>query len=86
MSNTYRATSGRGEALYGTEPFEAEFTAADERDELDGGHLEIVPRPYKVLVNNFAEGKQGSVVKLALPIDREKALVDGWIVERSDKK
>jgi hypothetical protein len=84
--NTYKATSDRGKAIYGDETFEAEFTALDERDELEGGHLVIVPRPYRVLVNNYDAGKQGEVVDLALRVDQERALVGGGIVARADSK
>ena len=84
MSNTYLPVSDRAKALHGTEPFEADLTPPDEQDQLDGGHLEIVPRPYRVLVNNFAEGEQGETVDLALQVERERALVDGGIVERAD--
>lgn len=84
MPNTYRPISDRAKALYGEKDFEADYTAVDERDHLDGGHLEIVPRPYKVLVNNFAEGEQGSTVDLALPVENEKALLEGGILEREE--
>jgi hypothetical protein len=84
MANTYRPVSARAKALHGEEPFEAEFTPSEERDELDGGHLEIVPRPYRVLVDNYAAGKQGDVVDLALLVENEGALLAGGFLERSD--
>lgn len=83
-TNTYRPVSDRAKALHGEDAFEAEFTAAEERDQLDGGHLEIVPRPYRVLSDNYAAGKQGDVVDLALPVDIEAALVSGGHLERAD--
>lgn len=84
MPNTYLPVSDRAQAIHGDNPFEADYSAADERDQIDGGHLEIVPRPYRVLVNNFAEGKQGDTVSLALPVETEKALLEGKILERAD--
>ena len=86
MSNTYRPVSDRAKALHGDDPVELDLDAVAERDELDAGHLEIVPRPYRVLVNNFESGEQGSTVDLALPVDREAALVQGGIVERTAPK
>lgn len=85
MANTYRPVSARAKALNGDGPFEADFTPAEERDQLDGGHLEIVPRPYRVLSNNFAAGKQGANVDLALLVEAEAALLQGGHIERVDK-
>jgi hypothetical protein len=84
MPNTYRPVSDRAKALHGTDDLDLDLTAIEERDELDGGHLEIVPRLYKVLVNNFAAGEQGSTVELALPVENEKALLVGGILERDE--
>ena len=84
MTNTYRPVSDRAKAIHGEDPFEADFTPADERDQLEGGHLEIVPRPYEVLVNNFADGEQGATVDLALKVEQEAALLSGGILKRSD--
>jgi len=86
MPNTYRAVSDRAKSLHGEEPFEADLPATEERDQLEGGHLEIVPRTYRVLVNNFAEGEQGSTVDLALVVENESALLAGGILERDDPK
>lgn len=84
--NTYRALSARAKALHGDEPFAAELSAAEERDQLDGGHLEIVPRSYEVLSNNYSAGKQGDVVDLALAVEIEAALISGGHIKRTDKK
>lgn len=83
-ANTYRPVSDRAKALHGDEDFEAEFSVIEERDQLEGGHLEIVPRPYKVLSDNYSAGKQGDVVDLALPVEIEAALVSGGHLERAD--
>jgi hypothetical protein len=82
-ANTYRAVSARGKALHGEGVFEAEFSVSDEADQLNGGHLEIVPRAYEVLSNSFAAGKQGSVIDLALLVEQEAALVQGGHIERA---
>ena len=84
MSNTYRAVSDRAKALHDPAEFEADLSATEEADEISGGHLEIVPRPYRVLVNNFAEGKQDETVALALRVENEAALLAGGILERAD--
>src|SRR5689334_13852157 len=84
MPNTYRPVSDRAKALYGSVDLELDLSATDERDALEGGHLEIVPRPYKVLVNNYEAGEQGETVDLALPVDQEAALLSGGILERHD--
>jgi len=82
MTNTYRAVSDRGRAIYGDDVFEATWDATTERDELIAGHLEIVPRKYKVLSNNYAAGKQGSTVEAALLVELEAALIAGGHIER----
>lgn len=83
--NTYRAISDRAKALHDPAEFEADLSATEEADELSGGHLEIVPRPYKVLSNNFSAGKQGDTVDLALLVEQEAALIEGGHIERVDK-
>lgn len=83
-ANTYRAVSDRARAVHGEDPFEADLSATEERDQLSGGHLEIVPRPYRVLSNNFAAGEQDAVVDLALPAETEAALIGGGHLERVD--
>lgn len=83
---TYRATSARAVALHGKDEFDAELTAAEEADQLSAGHLEIVPRAYRVLSNNYSAGKQGDVVDLALPVETEAALIQGGHIERVEDK
>jgi hypothetical protein len=84
MSNLYLPVSARAKALHGEKPFEADLSAAEEADQLAGAHLEIVPRAYKVLSNNFAAGKQGSTVELALQVENEAALIEGGHIERAE--
>jgi hypothetical protein len=86
VSNTYKALSPAAEAAYAKGVFEAEFTPAEEQDRLASGLLEIDPRTYRVLSNNYAAGKQGDVVDLALLVEHEAALVQGGHIERVDAK
>ena len=86
MSNIYRPVSDRAKAQYGSDDVERDLSAADESDMLAAGHLEIVPRPYKILVNNYEAGDQGDTVDLALRVDQEAALVSGGILERVEAK
>jgi hypothetical protein len=84
--STYRPTSDRAKALYGDDDVDLDLSATDEADALQGGHLALVPRPFKVLVNNYEAGVQGDVVDLALHVDQEAALVSGGILERAEPK
>lgn len=84
--NTYKPVSARAKALYGSDDFDTELSAAEERDQLEAGHLEIVPREYEVLSNNLAAGKQGEEVTLALPVETEAALIEGGHIKRVEKK
>ena len=83
MGNMYRAVSDLGAHLYG-EGGELELTAVEEKDALDGKHLELVPRKYRVLSNNYAAGKQGDEVSLALLVEHEASVL-GVHIERVDK-
>ncbi len=83
MTNTYKALSEIGEHYYGTGELDLSVTA--EKDALDAGHLEIVPREYKVLSYRFAAGELGDVIKLALRVETENALIQGGHIERVDK-
>jgi hypothetical protein len=84
MTNTYRAVSGYGKAIYGDDVFEGDFTTAEEQDHLNGKHLELVPRKYKVLSDNFAAGAQGSEIEAAYPVEIE-AMLSGVHIERVEK-
>jgi hypothetical protein len=86
MANTYKTTSVVGEHHFGDEPSEQTFTATEERDWLDGGHLALVPHKYRVLSDNYAAGEQGAEVELALLVEVEQALVSGGHLERIDPK
>ena len=82
MANTYKAKSARGEALYGEDVVDLDLTATEEADALGAGVLELVPRAYRVLSNNYAAGEQGSEVELALLVEHEAALIQGGHLER----
>jgi hypothetical protein len=85
MTNTYKALSDVGEHYFGKGVVEADLSPAEEQDALGGGHLEIVPRKYRVLSDNYEAGKQGDVVDLALLVEHESALLQGGHIERVDK-
>jgi len=61
MGNAYRPVSDRARALFGEDVFAADLTATEESDQIAGGHLEIVPRAYRVLSDNYSAGKQDTV-------------------------
>jgi hypothetical protein len=82
MSNTYRALSKAAEAMYADGVFEHDFTPDGEQDALNSGLLELVPRKYKVLSNNFAAGEQGSEIEAAYPMEIEQAYLTGGHLER----
>jgi hypothetical protein len=84
MTNTYKPTSAYGRAIFGDDVFDGDFDAAEEKDHLDGGHLEIVPRKYEVLSDNFSGGRKGSEYTAALVKDVEAALLAGYHLRRAD--
>lgn len=84
MTNTYKATSTYGKAIFGEDIFDGDFEASEEKDHLDGGHLEIVPRKYEVLSDNFTGGSKGSEYTAALVKDVEDALIAGYHLRRMD--
>jgi hypothetical protein len=86
MTNTYKALSAVGEHYFGEGVVDLDLTASEEQDALNGGHLEIVPRTYRVLSDNYAAGKQGESVELALLKEHEAALIQGGHIERVDDK
>jgi len=86
MSRLYTPVSDRAKTIHGEDDFEAEFSAAEEADQIAGGHLSIVPCAYRVLSDNYEAGGQGEVVDLALSIDREAHLIAGGHIERADEK
>ena len=84
MTNTYRAISVVGEHYFGEGVSELDLSPSEEQDAISGGHLEIVPRKYRVLSDNYTAGKQGDFVDLALLKELEAALVAGGHLERID--
>jgi len=68
------------------EEFECEFPVDEERNYLDGGLLEIVPREYKVVGTSVVHGHQpGESFLMALPRGEEELLL-GYHLERVDAK
>ena len=82
MANTYRALSPAAVAAFAGGVFEAEYTATEERDHLASGLIEIVPRTYRVLSNNYSAAAQGETFDGALLVDHESALIQGGHIER----
>lgn len=85
MTNTYKATSVVGEHYFGDGVVEVDLSPAEEYDAINGGHLQVVPRTYRVLADNYEAGKQGELVELALLKEHEQALIQGGHLERVDK-
>jgi uncharacterized lipoprotein YddW (UPF0748 family) len=83
--NTYRATSPAAVAAFSEGVFERDFSVTEEKDWLDSGLLELVPRTYKVLSNNYATAGQGETFEAAFLIEIEAALIQGGHLERVDK-
>jgi hypothetical protein len=86
MGNTYRATSPATVAAYAEGTFEHEFTPSEEADALGSGLLELVPRTYLQLSNNFTAAKQGETFEAAFVVEQEAALIQGGHIERVDEK
>jgi hypothetical protein len=70
--------------MFGENEFDADLTVVEERDQVDNGHLMIIPRPYLVTSDNYAGGEEGDVVWLALPMETEQALIFGGHLEPED--
>jgi hypothetical protein len=86
MANTYRALTPAAVGAFAEGVFEREFTVMQEKDWLDSGLLELVPRTYRVLSDNYEAGRPGDLVELALLIENEAALIFGGHIERVDSK
>ena len=83
--NTYKATSPAAAAAFADGVFEREFTPSEEKDWLDSGLLELVPRTYRVLSNNYSAGGQGETFEGSYLVENEAALIQGGHIERVDK-
>lgn len=84
MTNIYKATSAVGEHYFGAGVSEQDLSVSEERDAVNGGHLAVVPRKYQILSDNYAAGKQGAVVELALLKENEAGLIQGGHLARVD--
>lgn len=86
MTNRYKPVSDRAKATYGEEEFEAVLSPAEEQDAVSSGHLERVPRRYKVLSDNYTAAgvPQGETFEAAYPVENEAALIFGGHIERVD--
>lgn len=79
--NRYRALTPQAVAAFGEGELELELTAAQEADAINSGLLEIVPRKYRAVSNNY-EVPQNEVFEAALLVDVETALVEGGHIQR----
>lgn len=86
QTQNYRVLSVRGVLGYEQgEEFERAFTVDEERDYLDRGQLEIVPREYRVVGPNEVNGvKAPDTFTAAMRIENERQLLDGGQIERVD--
>jgi hypothetical protein len=85
MTNTYKAISVVGEHYFGEGVVELDLSVVEEKDALSSHHLEIVPRKYQVLSDNYEAGEQGAMVELALLKENEAALIQGGHIARVDE-
>lgn len=85
MTNTYKSISEVGKHYYGDGVTELDLSATEEQDALNGGHLQLVARTYRVLSDRYEAGRQGELVELALLKETEQALIQGRHIERVDK-
>ncbi len=83
--NTYRATSPAAVAAFADGVFERDFTVTEEKDWIDSGLVELVPRTYRVLSNNYSAAAQGQTFEGVFLIENEAALIQGGHIERVDK-
>jgi hypothetical protein len=82
--NTYKATSEYGLAIYGEGDFDLDLSAAEERDLLLAGHLEIVPRAYLSTSRRY-EVPQGETFEAAMLVEQEAMLVAGGHIARVEE-
>jgi hypothetical protein len=79
----YRAVHPSYAAVFGGDVFEAEYSAVEERDWLDRGLLELVPRRYKVTGPHAVRGVEpGETFLAGLRVDEESALIAGGHIAR----
>jgi hypothetical protein len=84
MTNTYKAISTVGEHYFGAGVTDHDLTAVEEKDALQGGHLELVPRTYRVLSDNYTAAAQGETFEGSFLVENEAALIQGGHIERVD--
>lgn len=89
MGNRYRALRPHADVFVGdfaVDEFEHEFpSAVAEKDAIDGGWVELVPRKYRVLSDNY-RFPQGEEFEDAFPMEIEQALLTGGHIERVDEQ
>jgi hypothetical protein len=80
--NTYRAVGPAAVAAYGEGIIELELTASEEADVL-ASKLELVPRTYRALSDNY-QVAQGQTFVAVYLVEVEAALISGGHIERVD--
>jgi len=87
MTNQYRATSTAARAAYGPDVVELDLAADHEGDVLGSGVLQLEPRPYRVLVDNYSvDGvpvPEGAVIEATYRREIEESLLAGGVIERA---
>lgn len=81
--NTYRAIGPAAVAAYGEGTIELELTASEEADVLASKVLELVPRTYRALSDNY-QVAQGQTFDAVYLVEVEAALISGGHIERVD--
>lgn len=79
--NRYRAKTPAAVAAFGDGVVELDLSPTQEQDWLHVGALELVPRTYRALSDNY-EVPQGETFERAYVIENEAALIAGGHIER----
>lgn len=79
--NTYRATTPAAVAAYGEGVIDLELSASEEADRLGSKVLELVPRTYRALSDNY-QVAQGETFDATFLVEVEAALISGGHIER----
>lgn len=81
--NRYRALTPAAVAAYGDGVLELDLSPTAEADALGSGLLELVPRTYRALSNNYRV-PQDETFDATYLVEVEAALIQGGHIERVD--
>jgi hypothetical protein len=84
MTNTYRPVSVAAKSTYGEAPVDLDLSVTEEKDAIEGRHLELAPRTYRVLSDNYTAAAQGETFEGTFLVENEAALIQGGHIERVD--